>query len=62
VLAKKLFFFEKKNRKLFDFGMPDPRANTPTKKSLLLLFFRKEDRPYNKACAHAFRMASVSSP
>jgi hypothetical protein len=40
---RKQFFFEKKNQKTFAIFIP-PIA-TPTDKSLLLLFFRKEDLP-----------------
>jgi len=38
-----MFFFEKKNQKTFIPLCTLPARYTPTVKSLLLLFFRKED-------------------
>jgi hypothetical protein len=40
---KKAFFFEKKNQKTFATWRALPERRAPKGKSLLLLFFRKED-------------------
>jgi hypothetical protein len=42
---KELFFFEKKNQKTFTLCVHCRRVRDSTVKSLLLLFFRKEDLP-----------------
>jgi len=38
-----MFFFEKKNQKTFAAWRTLPEKRSPNNKSLLLLFFRKED-------------------
>jgi hypothetical protein len=40
---KKVFFFEKRTKKLLRPGLGGAATPSPTDKSLLLLFFRKED-------------------
>jgi hypothetical protein len=42
-----MFFFEKKNQKTFDTWRALPERRAPKDKSLLLLFFRKEDLSFH---------------
>jgi hypothetical protein len=45
----RMFFFEKKNQKTFVPLRTLPARHAPTVKSLLRLFFRKEDLPSSRA-------------
>jgi hypothetical protein len=43
IIKEECSFLKKRTKKLLDFGVPFPASVPPMNKSLLLLFFRKEE-------------------